>query len=154
MKVLLDTNILARILEPGHSMYQNAIDATKSLSLQGHDLHIVPQNLYELWVVCTRPLAVNGLGKTAVEAASELANLKSLFALFEDGPALYPTWENLVVANGVLGKNAHDARLVSAMVIHGITHLLTFNDTDFRRFSNISVLTPAAVLGANPPPSP
>jgi hypothetical protein len=37
------------------------------------------------------------------------------------------------------------------MVVHGITQLLTFNADDFKRFSDIVVLTPAGVL--NQPPS-
>jgi hypothetical protein len=41
-----------------------------------------------------------------------------------------------------LGKNAHDARLVAAMRVHGLTHLLTFNAQDFRRYPGINVVTP------------
>ena len=52
----------------------------------------------------------------------------------------------------VIGKNAHDARLVAAMRVHGVTHLLTFNDQDFARYTGITVLTPAAVFA--PPPTP
>ena len=68
MNVLLDTNILTRLAEPGHAMHQPARDAAKALQSQGHTLCIVPQNLYEFWVVCTRPIASNGLGKSAAEA--------------------------------------------------------------------------------------
>lgn len=52
----------------------------------------------------------------------------------------------------VVGKTAHDARLVAAMHAHGLTHLLTFNEPDFRRYAGIIVLTPAGVLA--PPPTP
>jgi hypothetical protein len=45
-----------------------------------------------------------------------------------------------------LGKNAHDARFVAAMMAHGLTHLLTFNPQDFRRYSGITVVTPAEIL--------
>jgi hypothetical protein len=71
MNYLVDTNILTRLAEPGHAMHQPALNAVKRLIHQGHKLHIVPQNLYEFWVVCTRPLNVNGLGKTALEAIAE-----------------------------------------------------------------------------------
>jgi predicted nucleic acid-binding protein len=115
----------------------------------------VPQSLYEFWVVCTRPTAANGLGKSVAEATADLAKLKGLFPLLHDTPALYPAWEQLVTATAVVGKKAHDARLVAAMRVHGLTHLLTFNDQDFRRFGGITVLTPAAVLAAaTPPPTP
>jgi predicted nucleic acid-binding protein len=162
MKALVDTNILSRMAEPGHAMSADALNSTRVLGLRGYTLHIVPQNLYEFWVVCTRPIRVNGLGKSLPEAIAELNKVKALFTLLDDTPALYPEWERLVATHAVLGKNAHDARLAAAMLVHGVTHLLTFNDADFRRFPGITVLTPAAILAsppalpppAAPPPTP
>jgi hypothetical protein len=89
MNYLVDTNILSRLVEPGHSMHLSALDAVKRLASDGHKLHIVSQNLYEFWVVCTRPTAVNGLGKTATEAVVELARVKGLFMLLDETPAIY-----------------------------------------------------------------
>ncbi len=146
MSYLVDTNILTRLAEPGHPKHQQALDAVKHLVGVGHTLHIVPQNLYEFWVVCTRPTSVNGLGKTAAEAATELANLKGLFRLLDETPVLYGVWERLVAGTPVIGKNAHDARLVAAMMVHGLTHLLTFNTKDFPRYSGITAVEPANVL--------
>jgi len=146
MNYLVDTNILTRLAEPGHAMHQPALDAVKLLASQGHKLHIVPQNLYEFWVVCTRPVSVNGMGKTAAEAAAELANLKALFLLLDETPAVFAVWEQLVSTMPVVGKNAHDARLVAAMKVHGLTHFLTFNAQDFRQYAGITSVTPADVL--------
>jgi predicted nucleic acid-binding protein len=153
MMVLVDTNILARSIQIGHPQHQPAADAITALRTRAEELCVVPQNLYELWTICTRPVSANGLGKTAAEAATELANVKSLFTLLADTSAVLPAWEQLVTAYAVLGKNAHDARLVAAMVVHGVTHLLTFNDADFRRFTAITVLTPADVLAPPSPPA-
>ena len=146
MNYLVDTNILTRLIEPGHAMHQPALDAVKLLVSRGHKLHIVPQNLYEFWVVCTRPTSVNGLGKTAAEAAAELVSLKALFLWLDETPAMYGVWERLVASTPVLGKNAHDARLVAAMTVHGLAHLLTFNTQDFRQYSGMTVVSPAEVL--------
>jgi predicted nucleic acid-binding protein len=146
MNYLIDTNILARLAEPGHTMHQPALDAVKRLTQQRHKLHVVPQNLYEFWVVCTRPTSANGLGKSAPEAVAELTSIKSLFLLAEDTPAVFSAWERLVASIPVLGKNAHDARLVAAMTVHGLSHLLTFNAKDFRSYPNITTATPADVL--------
>ena len=63
MNYLVDTNILTRMTDPAHAMHREALDAVTLLIQQGHRLHVVPQNLYEFWVVATRPLNVNGLGK-------------------------------------------------------------------------------------------
>jgi predicted nucleic acid-binding protein len=149
MSVLLDTNILARLAQPMHPMHATAQTAVAALQRSGEALHIVPQNLYELWVVATRPLTLNGLGLDAGQASAELARLQVLFPLLPDAPTVFTTWQHLVTTHNVLGKNAHDARLVAAMLVHGVTHLLTFNVTDFSRFPGITVLDPAAV--ATPP---
>ena len=146
MNYLVDTNILTRLAEPGHAMHQAALDAVKLLIRQGHTLHIVPQNLYEFWVVCTRPTHVNGLGKTAAEAVAELANVKALFLWLVEAPAVYGIWEHLVASTPVVGKNAHDARFVAAMTVHGLTHLLTFNTQVFRQYHGITAVSPADVL--------
>ena len=146
MNYLVDTNILTRIADPAHAMHQEALDAVKLLIQQGHKLHVVPQNVYEFWVVAPRPVNVNGLGKTAAEAATELANLKALFVLLDETPAIYGVWERLVISTPVVGKNGHDARLVAAMTVHGLTHFLTFNAQDFRQYPAITAVTPADVL--------
>lgn len=151
MNVLLDTNILTRAAQPNHPMYSEALDALEVLRDQGDTLRLVPQNLYEFWAVATRPLAANGLGMTPAQAGAELSRLKSLFRLLDDTPALYQAWETLVMRYSVSGKNAHDARIVAAMTVHQISHLLTFNVDDFQRFSEITVLTPKTLLISAPP---
>ena len=47
---------------------------------------------------------------------------------------------------GVIGVNVHDARLVAAMLVHGLTHILTFNTTDFARYTEITAVHPTAVI--------
>ena len=69
-----------------------------------------------------------------------------MFRLLSDTPAVYPEWERLVLLYSVLGKNSHDTRIVAAMMVHRISKILTFNADDFRRFSDITVLTPTDVL--------
>jgi hypothetical protein len=66
---------------------------------------LVPQVLYEFWVVCTRPLNQNGLGRNSREAEKELAHFKSLFTIIDDTPLIFPEWERLVTALQVVGKS-------------------------------------------------
>lgn len=54
-------------------------------------------------------------------------------------------WERLVAAYKVLGKPAHDARLVAAMQVYGITDILTFDRAGFARYAGIGVVNPAEV---------
>ena len=80
-------------------------------------------------------------------AESHLQNLTSpLFAFLQDERAIFGRWKDLVTRHNVKGKPAHDARLVAAMLRHGITHLLTFNESDFKRFPTIFCATPAALM--------
>jgi predicted nucleic acid-binding protein len=48
----------------------------------------------------------------------------------------------------VVGKNAHDARLVAAMIVHGIERILTFNNTHFQRYQEIDVISPDQVVSS------
>jgi predicted nucleic acid-binding protein len=138
--------------EPADPRYQAALDATDTLGKQGHILCLVPQNFYEFWVVSTRPVAQNGRGKTPDEVMVEFAFFESHFAVFSDTPAVFDAWKKLMAAYKVSGKPSHDARLVAAMLTHGITHILTFNDQDFRRYAGITPISPASVIAPSVPP--
>lgn len=147
MSFLLDTNILTRSSEPRHPMHKVAVDAVVALLQQGEDLFLVPQNFYEFWSVATRPVAQNGLGLSTSHAAGEILRFKIDFPVLDDVPALFLVWEQLVIQHYVVGKSAHDARLVAAMLVHGIDRLLTFNKADFARYSSIIVMSPQDVIG-------
>jgi predicted nucleic acid-binding protein len=152
MRVLLDTNILIRSAQPADPNYQIAVDAVVSLRTQGHDLCLVPQNFYESGVVSTRSVAQNGRGKTPDEVAAEFAFFEGNFTFLPDDPSVFAEWKSLVTAYKVSGKPSHDARLVAAMLAHGVAHILTFNDRDFRRYAGIAPMTPGSVL--TPPGTP
>ena len=81
--------------------------------------------------------------------SAELARLKSMFVLLPETPAIYPVWETLVTQHRVSGKPAHDARLVAAMLVHGLTAVLTFDKSGFTRYPGIEVVHPHDVaIGA------
>jgi len=141
----VDTNILLRLAETNSPMNAIARRSVVTLKQQSLELHIAPQNIIEFWVVATRPISSKGLGLTVEDAIRETQRLKVLFTLLDDRLELFSTWENLVQKYQVLGKQAHDARLVAAMAIHEISHILTFNIQDFQRFVEIIVIDPNAV---------
>jgi predicted nucleic acid-binding protein len=139
---LVDTNVLLRSVDLSHPMNPDAVNAISTLRSNGEQLYIVPQNLIEFWNVYTRPIERNGLGRDVTETQTEVNRLKVLFPLLLDTEAIYQEWERLVVAYGVKGVNVHDARLVAAMLVHGLTHILTFNISDFARYSEITAVHP------------
>ena len=142
MRVLADTNVLVRLTQPSHSFHAAARQAVEAVRDQGDTLCIVPQIVYEYWAVCTRPVENNGLGMSVELTRVKTAALQRVFRLLRDERSIFDRWEELVARFEVRGKNTHDARLAAAMVRHGITHVLTFDAVDFRRFSDITVLEP------------
>ena len=145
MRVLLDTNILLRVQNPNDGQHGVAVDAVEALLSRGHQLVLVPQILYEFWVVATRPTDVNGLGMKTDEVADAVDQFLNLYSLLRDERAIFDRWLDLVSDHAVRGVNAHDARLAAAMRRHRIDAILTFNVKHFRRFGQVKVLEPGAV---------
>ena len=137
MDWLPDTNLLLRHMDTDHALNPLAVEVMDRLRLRGDRFVLVPQNIYEFWNVCTRPLEKNGLGLTVSQTAIEIAKLESLFPLFSDNRHVYLEWKFLVETYAVKGVQVHDARLVAAMLTHKVTHLLTFNVSDFTRYAAI-----------------
>lgn len=145
MSYLVDTNVLVRLVHQVDPMHLDVKSACTTLQTQGEILCIIPQNLIEFWVVATRPTSANGLCLTLTETSQELSILKEIFQLKPDTSTIFVEWEQLVVKYKVIGKLAHDTRLVAAMIAHNLTHLLTFNTKDFKRFSEITVIDPRSI---------
>ena len=146
MKYLVDTNILLRLVQKNSPMHLDTQMAILTLKKQGNFLCIIPQNIIEFWAVATRPLDKNGLGLSITQAEEESEKLKKIFILELDTPEIFTEWESMVIKYQVMGKQVHDARLAAAMVAHNITHLLTFNVEDFKRFSDIVVVDPRSIV--------
>jgi predicted nucleic acid-binding protein len=101
------------------------------------------QNISEFWNVCTRPsTARGGLGLSVEQTERRLRLLERLTVILPDPPRLYESWRSLVVQYRVLGVEVHDAKLVAAMKLNGISQILTLNARDFARYPGIVVLTP------------
>ena len=146
MSYLLDTNILLRLRQTNHPQHSNALKATLLLRKKKEKLCIFPQNLMEFWVVATRPIEVNGLGLDFQQASQEIQLLKTIFILYEDNPGIFQEWEKLVTKYKIMGKKAHDTRLVASMIVHQINYILTFNTNDFKIYSEITVVDPLKIL--------
>jgi predicted nucleic acid-binding protein len=146
MRILLDTNILTRSAQPHHVQHQAAITAIATLRDRRDVLCLAPQNLYEFWVVSTRPLGENGLGMTIAQARARLDELEQSFTILDETPVFRREWTALVVQHHVAGKAGHDARLVAAMKVYALTAILTFNMSHFVRYQGITVLAPEDVV--------
>jgi predicted nucleic acid-binding protein len=145
MAILIDTNVLLRVVQADHASSAIASGAVDLLRRRNHTLCITQQNIVEFWAVASRPLGSNGLGLTTEQVLPEIDKLKRYFQLLPESP-LQSVWERLVFHHKVSGKQVHDARLAAAMIVHGVESILTFNGPDFLRYREISVLDPASVI--------
>ncbi|MFN0277375.1 MAG: type II toxin-antitoxin system VapC family toxin [Pyrinomonadaceae bacterium] len=142
MSYVADSNILTALSQKKSSQYIYVEQAIAEFRQKKENIVIFPQNLVEFWAVATRPLEANGLNLSIEKTVSEMRRFRRNFTFVNELPDLFFEWEILVQKYQVKGKNVHDARIVAAMMQHGITHLLTFNVKDFNRFDEITVVDP------------
>ena len=150
MSILVETSCLLRLSDPTDIRHLRTEAALDHFTDQNEDLVIISQNLVEFRAVATRPLAVNGLGMVLAEVENELNRLERVFRLVPDAPNLHQQWRRLCRKAGVSGKQVHDTRIAAACAASGISTILTWNPSDFRRFlpfvPGLAVMTPEEVV--------
>ncbi|GAB4305731.1 MAG: hypothetical protein Fur0025_47800 [Oscillatoriaceae cyanobacterium] len=151
-KYLLDTNVILRFINPKDVQHNLATDAISYLLTKGNECFLTSQVLIELWVVATRPVEVNGLGWNIAQTRTIVEQLLIRFPLLEESPDIFPNWLDLVTVNRVMGKRTHDMRLVAAMLVHEVTHILTFNPSDFAGTPGITIVLPQELVIPNTDP--
>ena len=139
---LLDGNILLRLVKRGDPEHSLVAFAIEQLIEEGAEICHTPQNVVEFWNVFTRPKERNGFGLSVAETDRQAGLIEAQFTLLPDNERIHNEWRRLVVTHGVSGAQVHDARLIAAMRVHGITHLLTLNRADFLRYRDITVVHP------------
>lgn len=147
MRYLLDTGILLRLVHPTDPQHDDVVDALDLLKSRGDTFFCGMQNIAEFWNVTTRPASSRGgFGLTTQEAQRRLAIIELAVEVLTDSAASFAEWKRLVIAHAVLGVQVHDTKLVALMHVEGITHFLTLNPSDFKRFARLTVATPKEVL--------
>ena len=114
--VFIDTNVLVYASRPSAPRFAVAREALASVEATGRTVWSSTRILREYLAVVTWPQAA------APALPMSIALDDRLLALLATYPAA--------------GRQVHDANLVAAMLTHGVTRLITFNDGDFRRFAN------------------
>ncbi len=146
-RYLVDTNVLVRTAEPDSAQHFAATEAVRRLISRNHEVCLAPQVISEFWVVATRPTEVNGLGWSFETVEPVVNGFLLRFPILAETPRLFLEWHKLVVQYRVMGKQAHDTRLVAIMNTSGVTHLLTFNVNNFRAY-NVTVVSPDDVVAS------
>jgi predicted nucleic acid-binding protein len=146
LRIGLDTNIVLRnavSTDPQSGLVQSALARLLSIGWQPV---LIPQTLVEFWAVATRSSAHNGLGLPVSEARRVVDAARKAYPLLAYPETTVGTWLSTCVAQGVLGKQTHDAHLAVAYLEGGVDHLLTLNTSDFKRFPGLTCVTPYEVL--------
>ncbi len=146
MRIVLDTNILVRRVEKSHPMHLIVNESIVTLRNRDCAFFVFMQNVSEFWNVCTRPIENNGLGLSISETDQHLSRFEELFIVLPDNEPVFKHWRELVVKHSIVGVKVHDAKIVAAMIAHGIEHLFTLNVSDFKRFSEITTFSPGESL--------
>ncbi|MFN9672311.1 MAG: type II toxin-antitoxin system VapC family toxin [Microcystis sp.] len=129
-------------MPPYRTITSNEEPAVSRLLMQSDECFLATQVIIEFWVVATRPTEVNGLGWSVEQTRSMIDQLLARFPVLAESRQIFTNWLNLVTTNRVMGKRTHDVRLVAAMLANEITHLLTFNPSDFAGISSITITHP------------
>ena len=135
-----DTNVLLRFANRPDAQHAVVLSAVRKLKADGDKIYIFPQNCVEFWNVCTRPTSRNGFGLSVYQANHSLRLVEKIFPFLLDDARIHQEWRKLVLSFGVSGVQVHDARIVAALLVHQVTHILIFNTSDFVRYSSIGIV--------------
>ena len=149
MSALLDTNVLLQVVNKNDPLRPVSLAAIRTLRTRKVPLYYTPQVLAEFWNVVTRPASArDGFGLSFVETERGGKIIEHYLDLLPI-TATYLEWRCLVVAHTV-SRAVYDARLVASMQAYCVTHLVTFNVGDFRKYQDISLATPSALASQDP----
>lgn len=138
----LDTNVLLRLSHSSHPLHGLLSDCMVHLAANDVELCFTTQNLGEFWNVSARSPDRNGFGLPIQEVARRFEALVHKMTLLPETEEIYSVWLRLLQSHEVRGVQVHDAHLAAVLEVHQVTHLLTFNGADFKRFPHIVAVHP------------
>ena len=142
---LVDSNVLLRWVKPNHRDYPVIVSAADAILRHDGVLCYTSQNVGEFWNACTRPVDRNGYGLSPQETDRLAKTFEEKLRLLPDSLSVHEEWRSILVTHSVSGVQVHDARLVAAMRVHRVKCILTFNDKDFARYTDVAAVHPRSV---------
>ena len=139
-RYLVDTNVLIAIAL-GKSEVLHFMDRYEQ---EAALFFITLQNVCEFWNVSTRPEANNGLGLSPEFTMRALERLQLGFKVLPETDAVEFHLLNLLLEHKVRGKQIYDARLAATVRAHSLDGILTLNNRDFLRYTDVNPILPRA----------
>ncbi len=144
MAFLFDTNIFLRLAERNSELREPLIEAIRLLHSRNEELCYTPQIVSEFWNACTRPISARGgFGLNIEQTERKVLLIEKHFRLLPDSLATFIEWRRLIKEKSVIGVQVHDTKIAASMSVYGISDLLTFNTSDFKRFEFINTFDPS-----------
>jgi predicted nucleic acid-binding protein len=140
---VLDANVLAHAVNADdmrHAASRALLDAASDPSAT---LYVTSQILCEFYSLITNPrrVAVVSSPAEALSIISAILALPGLYVLPTPARAV-AGWMQLLQRHPVTGGDVFDLQIVATMQVNGIQRIYTFNDDDFKVFSELAVQTP------------
>lgn len=147
MEMMVDTNIWLRAFDKTSPERPAIVQSLRRMFGLRSEIVTTTQNIAEFWNVSTRPQSARGgFGLASSIVDSRVKWVERVARVLPFTLSDYREWRDLVLRHHVTGVSVHDARLVAVMGTNRITHILTLNTADFRRYSGIVALTPTEYL--------
>ncbi len=146
--LFVDTNVLIIATDDTRLFHEDALRLLSNAATQGLHLATSNQVLREYLAVVTRPVAVNGLGLSIVEAVANLRELTQDFYVCDETGQVSSCLLQLALAYNLHGKRLHDTNLIATMQVYGIRSIVTQNEYDFGPFQDVAVMSIADVVSA------
>jgi predicted nucleic acid-binding protein len=131
--------VLLRLSHRSHPQHSLIATAMRRWVARNVELCFTPQNLGEFWNATTRPPERYGFGLSIQETKAQVQSIERTMTLLSEDERVYRVWCRLLLHHDV---QVHDAHLAAVLEVYGVTHLLTFNGTDCKRFSSLIAVHP------------
>ena len=139
-RLFCDTNVLLSAVDRKRRLHAQALHVLNALPNRGVALCVSGQIVREFLVVCTRPVASNGLGLSQREAVRNAEAIIRRSTILDENRNVPVRLLDIARKAICAGKQLHDANVVATMQEHGLTRLVTGNPGDFRRFKGIDLV--------------
>ena len=133
--MFVDTNVLVYARFKTAPYHHIARDTLQIAAGESDTLKISRQVIREYLAVVTRPQPWSEQIPSR-QASDDVIRFLQTFEILEDGPQVTDTLIQLCRETPIGGRQIHDANIVATMLAHGENRLLTFNTSDFQRFTN------------------
>jgi predicted nucleic acid-binding protein len=135
-QVFLDTNVLvyASVLES--PWFKSAQDIIRRLENKNTTIYISRQIIREYIATLSRPQTFP-VKLTNNDILAHISDYINRYNIIDENSAVTEKLFELFNKFEIGGKQIHDASIVATMLSHGVSTLITYNVTDFVRFSDL-----------------